>query len=93
MDHPSTETLSRFLWGRASREENRMVVRHLLTLCPDCAAALRAMKPEPVDPAAHDAALARFEERVRALARGADGAGHRAASRISEAVTRKWVFG
>lgn len=65
MNHPSIEVLSRFVWRTASREENRLVVRHLLTLCPVCAAAVRTMRPEPVDPAEYDAALDRFEERAR----------------------------
>jgi len=74
MDHPPIDVLSRFVWRTASREENRRVVRHLLTLCPECAAAVRSIRPEPVDPAEYDAALDRFEEMARTLA-GAGRAG------------------
>ena len=80
MNHPEREVLTRFLWGTTSREENRRVVRHLLTLCPVCAEALRT--PEPVAPAEYDEPLDRFAERVQGLA-GAGGAGRRAVSRTS----------
>jgi hypothetical protein len=41
--HPAPAKLGSFLRGELSREENRAVVRHLLTGCPDCAAVLRSL--------------------------------------------------
>src|SRR5262245_58258465 len=35
-EHPSPEMLERFMRGEVSRQENRAVVRHLLTRCPQC---------------------------------------------------------
>jgi hypothetical protein len=39
--HPARETLHRFLHGEAAGTENRAVVRHLLTGCPQCIAMVR----------------------------------------------------
>lgn len=41
--HPAPARLGSFLRGELSREENRALVRHLLTDCPDCAAVLRSL--------------------------------------------------
>ena len=35
-EHPQPDVLERFMSGELSREENRTVVRHLLTGCPQC---------------------------------------------------------
>ncbi|HEX5720860.1 MAG TPA: zf-HC2 domain-containing protein [Thermoanaerobaculia bacterium] len=41
--HPAPARLGSFIRGELSREENRALVRHLLTGCPDCAALLRPL--------------------------------------------------
>lgn len=41
--HPAPARLGSFIRGELSREENRALVRHLLTGCPDCAAVLRPL--------------------------------------------------
>jgi hypothetical protein len=93
MEHPAEEDLFRFLLGATSRQENRQIVRHLLSRCPACAAALKAMRPEPpVDPGAYDGALDRFAARLREL-EGAEGGGPLAASPTSGGSTRRWIFG
>lgn len=62
MDHPSEETLKRFVAGTASREESRTVVAHLLKGCPACARKLRElMAPEAVSRTSYEAALERFD--------------------------------
>lgn len=46
MDHPSDDSLARFFVGGTSRQENRQIVRHLLTQCEDCKATLiQIMQP------------------------------------------------
>ena len=63
MDHPSEETLKRFVAGTASREENRGVVAHLVKGCSACARTLRElMEPESVPRASYEAALDRFDK-------------------------------
>ncbi len=62
MDHPSDETLKRFATGKASREEGRAVVAHLLKGCAPCTARLKAlMEPETVSRQSYDSALDRFD--------------------------------
>ena len=74
MEHPAREALSRFLWGTASREENRSIVRHLLARCGRCAAVLNAGKPAPpVESAAYDEALSRCVAWARELAGAGEG--------------------
>lgn len=34
--HPEREQLERFLLGKTSADENRVIVRHLLKGCPEC---------------------------------------------------------
>jgi hypothetical protein len=69
MEHPEDDVLFRFLQGAASRQENRLIVRHLLSRCPRCAKRLRTMRPEPpLEPGAYDPALDRFAARLRELA-------------------------
>jgi hypothetical protein len=41
MEHLTKRLTRRFLFGRATKEEVRFVVRHLLTQCPHCAALTR----------------------------------------------------
>jgi hypothetical protein len=41
--HPAPARLGRFVRGELSREENRALIRHLLTGCPECAAVLRPL--------------------------------------------------
>jgi hypothetical protein len=63
MDHPSDETLKRFATGKASIEESKAVVAHLLRGCPLCARKLRAlMEPASVSSRAYDEALDRFDQ-------------------------------
>lgn len=69
MEHPAEDVLLRFFLGTTSRQENRQIVKHLLARCPVCAAALRSVKPGPVDPSAYDEALDRFAVKLRELAR------------------------
>lgn len=65
MDHPSEETLKRFVAGTASREESRAVVAHLLKGCSACARKLRElMEPEAVSRASYEAALDRFDQEL-----------------------------
>lgn len=64
MNHPAEDVLRRFAALEGSREENRLVVQHLLTRCAECAAKVRqAFRPE-VDPAEHEAALSRVFARI-----------------------------
>jgi hypothetical protein len=65
VDHPSEETLKRFAAGKASREESRNIVAHLLKGCASCAARLKSMmEPESAGPVSYDEALDRFDERM-----------------------------
>ena len=41
--HPAPARLGSFVRGELTREDNRAVVRHLLTDCPSCAAVLRPL--------------------------------------------------
>ncbi|HWM93491.1 MAG TPA: hypothetical protein VN493_22205 [Thermoanaerobaculia bacterium] len=34
--HPDPEQIERFILGQSSREESRLVARHLLRACPEC---------------------------------------------------------
>jgi hypothetical protein len=102
MEHPPTDLLLRFLLCTASRPENQVVVRHLLTRCPSCAAMLRQLRHEPPlspppSPEAYDPALARAAVFVRELlqksppAAVADRLPGSAAS--ANAARRRWLFG
>lgn len=76
MDHPTDNVLLRFLLGEPSRQESRQVVRHLLSRCPDCAAALKTLSQQPPlgpppSPIDYQEALDRFAARLRE----AEGAG------------------
>ncbi|HEX9942160.1 MAG TPA: hypothetical protein VGG03_09100 [Thermoanaerobaculia bacterium] len=63
MDHPSEETLKRFATGKASREESKAVVAHLVKGCPSCARKLRVLlEPDSVSSQAYDDALDRFDQ-------------------------------
>jgi len=62
MEHPSEETLKRFVTGTAMREESLAIVAHLLRGCPACAHKIRQlMLPEPVCRQSYDSALNRFD--------------------------------
>lgn len=56
MDHLAPEALLRFVDGRATREEVRTVVRHLLRGCADCGSALCRLhkSTRPCDPRDYD---------------------------------------
>ena len=63
MDHPSEETLKRFVAGTAPREESRAVVAHLLKGCSACAGKIRGlMEPETVSRTSYETALDRFDQ-------------------------------
>ncbi|HYU33460.1 MAG TPA: hypothetical protein VEW48_14990 [Thermoanaerobaculia bacterium] len=105
MDHPSKEVLLGFVLGAASRQENRMVVRHLLARCPACAATLRKLRQEPPlspppDPGAYDPAIDRLATLLERLARPPapeedDGEGDLLQSTVTSgsAARRRWLFG
>jgi hypothetical protein len=62
MDHPSEETLQRFVAGTAAREEGRAVVAHLLKGCASCARKIRdLMQPDAVHREVYDSPLNRFD--------------------------------
>jgi hypothetical protein len=63
VEHPSEETLKRFVTGKASREENREVVAHLLKGCAPCASKVKTlMEPDPVAGPSYDSSLERFDK-------------------------------
>jgi len=57
MDHPIPETLTRFATGNATRQENRMVVAHLLKGCAHCARQIREGARPEVRHEAYDGVL------------------------------------
>lgn len=62
MEHPSEETLKRFVTGTAMREESLAIVAHLLRGCPACARKIRQlMLPDQVCRQSYDSALNRFD--------------------------------
>jgi hypothetical protein len=62
VEHPSEETLKRFVTGKASREENREVVAHLLKGCAPCATKVKSlMEPSSVAGPSYDPSLERFD--------------------------------
>lgn len=62
MEHPSDEILKRFADGKASREEGRAMVAHLLKGCRSCREKIRAfLEPHPVARDDHEAVLDRFQ--------------------------------
>jgi hypothetical protein len=63
MDHPSEDILQRFVSGTASREESRIVVKHLVKGCPECARKIRAlMEPKAVSRSDYEDPLDRFDQ-------------------------------
>ncbi len=65
MEHPSEETLKRFVSGTAPKDESRTVVAHLLKGCALCARKIRAlMQPAPVRRDGYEPALERFDRRL-----------------------------
>jgi hypothetical protein len=69
LEHPSADLLARFLGCRATATENRQVVRHLLTRCPECAAQLQQLKltPRRFPDQAYDEAYDRFMVKAQRL--------------------------
>jgi len=64
-EHPSEETLKRFVTGVASSEESRAVVTHLLKGCAPCATKIRRlMEPESVAGGSYEKALDRFDQEL-----------------------------
>jgi len=62
VEHPSEETLKRFVTGKASRDENREVVAHLLKGCALCAAKVKSLiEPDSVAGPSYDPSLERFD--------------------------------
>lgn len=70
MEHVPPETLLRFAEGKASREEVRGVVRHLLRGCRECGSALGALveierATPPCDEQAYDEVFRRCLEKSK----------------------------
>jgi hypothetical protein len=62
VEHPSEETLKRFVTGKASREDNRTIVAHLLKGCAPCATKVKTlMEPSSVAGPSYDPSLERFD--------------------------------
>ena len=61
MDHPvSVESLKRFAVGSSTRQENRVIVAHLLKGCAQCARQIReSVRPE-VSEEAYDSVLSKL---------------------------------
>lgn len=64
MTHIPEAILRRFAEDTASREENRRVVRHLLTRCPACAASIRSFLRPSVTEESYDELITRALRRV-----------------------------
>jgi hypothetical protein len=63
MDHPSEDILRSFASGTASREESRIVVKHLVKGCPACARKIRElMEPKAVPGSSYEDPLKRFDQ-------------------------------
>ena len=68
MDHPKEEALKRFVSGKATRQERKAVVAHLLKGCADCSRKLKSLiEPKPVAGGAYDEALERFDRELLEL--------------------------
>lgn len=66
MQHPiSKESLERFAGGKATREENRRIVAHLLKGCETCTLHLRDLEHVETPVCSYDKALDRFERNLR----------------------------
>lgn len=66
MQHPiSKETLERFAAGKASPDENRRIVAHLLKGCEACARILQELERIETPVCAYDKVLDRFERGLR----------------------------
>ena len=73
MEHPSEETLKRFVAGTASRDESRAVVAHLVKGCRFCAAVLRSlMKPLETPEKTYGDVLDRLGEKLPDLRKEAE---------------------
>lgn len=68
MDHPSEESLKRFVAGAAPRQEGKLVVAHLFKGCACCSRKLKSLiDPAPVASGAYDEALERFDRELLEL--------------------------
>lgn len=66
MQHPiSKEDLERFAAGKATREENRRIVGHLLKGCDTCALSLQEIDRVETPMCAYDKALDGFERKLQ----------------------------
>jgi hypothetical protein len=72
MEHPPDEMLARFLKGTTTPRENRPIVRHLLTQCPECGAACSAYLRRTPPSGAYDSALDRFTTKAQRWLGGAE---------------------
>ena len=61
MPHPEPQKLGRFLRGELSQDECRLIVRHLLADCPECAAVIRRSWALSDDPSLAALPLGRLE--------------------------------
>jgi len=61
MDHPvSADSLKRFATGISTRQENRVIVAHLLKGCAECAMQIRENVRPQVPEEAYDAVLSKL---------------------------------
>jgi len=94
MDHPPRDVLLRFALDTANRQENRLVVRHLLTRCPSCAAVVRelVLKPSPSGPESYEPAFVNLASFLETLC---DEEEDRLQSTVATGSTarRRWPFG
>ena len=61
MDHPvSTDSLKRFAAGISTRQENRVIVAHLLKGCAQCARQIRENVRPEVSEGAYDTVLSKL---------------------------------
>lgn len=67
MRHLSKELIDRFFALSASREENRQLVRHILSGCPACTALLRSWLQPAIDPEEYERLLDRFCDPTKPL--------------------------
>ena len=66
MQHPiSKESLERFVSGKATSEENRRIVAHLLKGCDTCTRHLQELDRVETPVCSYDKALDRFERNLR----------------------------
>lgn len=64
MNHIPREVLERFLDGKATRQEGRQIVAHLLRGCRRCAAPLRGRARAPVPSQVYEEIIDRVTRRI-----------------------------